>query len=326
MKGFITSIVFVVILTLLYAFQQNKTNDWCKTQESSELRQRTLTTSRFRSFDDLFRGAAQGKVALIAHRGGFTCEELDRAPENSLANVEKAIRMGFDVYETDLWRTSDGEYVIHHDSTLDRTTTGSGRVSDTTLKQISRLRLKYPSGQLSTEKVPTLRELISAGRERILFLVEPKGEAREHLPEILQILKETESMGQVLIWVTWEKETVELYERQLKSGLEEVRTSVVWRVDNIKKFDDITTKFDPLFVDLVPSMNAMRLESSFLNILPKEHLSLVENVAPQAINIMVSKVISDSYLDILYDRGIRMFMSRDPERQLHHLIEKGLHP
>lgn len=326
MKGFITSMVFVAILTLLYAFEQDKTNDWCKTQDAKELRKRTLTTSRFQSFDDLFRGAAQGKVALFAHRGGFTCEELDRAPENSLANVEKAIRMGFDVYETDLLRTGDGEFVIHHDATLDRTTTGTGRVSDSTLKQISGLRLEYPSGLVSPERVPTLRELISAGQDRILFLVEIKGKAREHLPEILQIVKETELMEQVLFWVTWDEEYVELYERQLKSGLEEVRTSVVWRVDSLEKFEDIVTRFDPIFVDLVPSMNAMRLESSFLHILPKEHLSLVDKVIPHPVNIMVSKVISDSYLDILYDRGVRLFMSRDPERQLHHLIKKGLHP
>jgi hypothetical protein len=326
MRGFITNVVFVAILTLLYACEQDKTNDWCKTQDAMELSKRTLTTSRFRSFDELFRGAAQGKVALIAHRGGFACEELDKAPENSLANVEKAIRMGFDVYEADLWRTIDGEYVIHHDATLDRTTTGSGRVSDSTLKQISGLRLEYLSGQVSTERVPTLRELISAGQGRILFLVEPKGKAREHLPEILQIVKETELMEQVLFWVTWNEEYVDLYERQFKSGLEEVRTSVVWRVDSLKKFEDIVTRFDPPFVDLVPSMNAMRLESSFLSILPKEHLSLVEKVVPKPINIMVSKVMSNSYLDILYDRGVRLFMSRDPERQLHHLIEKGLHP
>lgn len=326
MKGFITYMFFISILTLLYACSEDKTNGWCNTQAASELRNRTLTTSRFASFDELFRGAAQGEVALIAHRGGFTCEEIDKAPENSLANIEKAIRMGFDVYETDLWRTSDGEYVIHHDSTLDRTTTGTGRVSDSTLKQISGLQLEYPSGQVSTEKVPTLQELILAGKNRILFLVEPKGKAREFLPEILQILKQTESMGQVLIWVTWQKEYVELYDQQFKSGLEEVRTSVVWRVDNLQKFEDINARFNPIFVDLVPSMNSMRLEKSFLNIVPKEHLSLVDKVIPRPVNIMVSKVITDSYLKILYERGVRLFMSRDPERQLHYLFDKGYIP
>ena len=65
----------------------------------------------------------------------------------SLANVEKAIRMGFDGYETDLWRKSDGQFVVHHDGTLDRTTTGSGRVSDHSLEQIRQLKLKYPSGR-----------------------------------------------------------------------------------------------------------------------------------------------------------------------------------
>src|SRR5437868_7957496 len=64
-------------------------------------------------------------IAVIGHRGGRAL-----APENTLAAFRNAIRLGADYVEIDVRATRDGHLVIMHDSTVDRTTNGSGAVRD----------------------------------------------------------------------------------------------------------------------------------------------------------------------------------------------------
>jgi len=76
-----------------------------------------------------------GEAAFIAaHRG----DRAD-APENTLPAFAAAVTSGSDFLETDVQLTSDGYAVLMHDDTVDRTTDGSGAVSDLTLEQISAL-------------------------------------------------------------------------------------------------------------------------------------------------------------------------------------------
>ena len=320
------TILFTSLLGLLNACVKDQTSGWCKKQGAKTLRERTYSASKFHTVDKMIRAGDEGQVALFAHRGGFHCEEADKAPENSLATIEKSVRMGFDGYETDLWRTSDGHYVIHHDGTLDRTTTGTGRVSEHSLEQIQKLHLKYPSGKVSQEKVPTLQEFLLRCKGRIIPLIEPKGVSHEHFQEILQIVKEEGLTGQVLFWATWKQESIEIYEKHLNSGWDEIRKCLVWRVKTYEEFQDLIARFRPLLVDLAPPMKRMELEKLFSSLPPKKHLALVDKVIPTKTNVMVSRIITNSYLDILYERGVRVFMSRNPEPQLLHLVEKGLHP
>ena len=68
------------------------------------------------------------QVMVVAHRGDWRY-----AMENSLPAIENAIKMGVDIVEVDVQRTADGHIVLMHDETLDRTTTGKGRVDEWTL-------------------------------------------------------------------------------------------------------------------------------------------------------------------------------------------------
>jgi glycerophosphoryl diester phosphodiesterase len=98
-------------------------------------------------------GAPSMQVA--AHRGGAALW-----PENSLAAFRGAIALGVDALEFDVHLTADGEPVVIHDPTLDRTTTGRGAVSDATLAQVRALRLRGRDGAVTTERVPTLAEVL----------------------------------------------------------------------------------------------------------------------------------------------------------------------
>ena len=78
----------------------------------------------------------RNKMRLIAHRG-FKSNQ----PENSYESLHEAAARGYWGVECDIQETSDGEYVIMHDSTVDRTTSGTGEVSSKTLAEIKELTL-----------------------------------------------------------------------------------------------------------------------------------------------------------------------------------------
>lgn len=71
---------------------------------------------------------------IVAHRGGGTL-----APENTLAAIRKARSLGFAAVEFDVMLASDGVAVLMHDETLERTTTGTGRVAQTDSGSLARL-------------------------------------------------------------------------------------------------------------------------------------------------------------------------------------------
>lgn len=68
---------------------------------------------------------------IFGHRGSS-----EIYPENTMLAFNKAIEEGADGIEADIWKSSDGEYVIIHDSTVNRTTNHTGNVSNYTLSQL----------------------------------------------------------------------------------------------------------------------------------------------------------------------------------------------
>lgn len=80
-------------------------------------------------------GTAAGAAPIvIAHRGRDAT-----TPENTLAAFRHSIALGITILETDVRRTKDGELVLLHDETVDRTTNGHGRIGDLTLAQVQAL-------------------------------------------------------------------------------------------------------------------------------------------------------------------------------------------
>lgn len=91
---------------------------------------------------------------IIAHRGRDAT-----TPENTLAAFRHSIERGITILETDVRQTKDGELVLLHDATVDRTTHGHGRISDLTLAQAKAL----DAG--SGEHIPALREALRLVRD-----------------------------------------------------------------------------------------------------------------------------------------------------------------
>jgi glycerophosphoryl diester phosphodiesterase len=112
---------------------------------------------------------------LIGHRG-FPA----KYPENTLASFEAAVDAGCDMIELDVTLTKDRHVVVIHDDTLDRTTTGRGRVRDCTLEEIRRLDAGgWFDRRFSGERVPLLSEVLERISGRCLLNIEIKAGAFE---------------------------------------------------------------------------------------------------------------------------------------------------
>lgn len=130
-------------------------------------------------------------VFIAAHRADWR-----NFPENSLPAIESAIAMGAEMVEIDLQQTKDGELILMHDATVDRTTTGQGRVADLTLREIRMLQLRDGLGSPTRIAVPTLREALEVARGRILLNLD---KSYRHFRALLPILEETGMLTQVLV-------------------------------------------------------------------------------------------------------------------------------
>lgn len=95
-------------------------------------------------------GWPEWTIAFVAHRGGI----VPGYPENTIAAFRQAIKHGAEVIEIDMRGTKDGEIVIMHDETLDRTTNGKGKVSDYTLAELKKLNAG------GGERVPSYEEVL----------------------------------------------------------------------------------------------------------------------------------------------------------------------
>ncbi|MCW2037897.1 glycerophosphodiester phosphodiesterase family protein [Xanthomonas campestris pv. campestris] len=123
-----------------------------------------------------------GGIVVVAHRGchaaapdhGFN----DTAPENSLAALQRCIAIGADVMETDVRRAADGTLVMLHDATVDRTTDGAGKLSELTLADLQKLRLRSDEGgaqaPLTDQRVVTLEQMLAAAKGHILLNLDVK--------------------------------------------------------------------------------------------------------------------------------------------------------
>lgn len=91
---------------------------------------------------------------ILAHRGAS-----GYAPENTLEAFSLSMEMGADGFELDVHLSRDGELIVIHDETVDRTTNGTGRIIDMTLSEIKQLNASNHVSGYQNVKIPTLGEV-----------------------------------------------------------------------------------------------------------------------------------------------------------------------
>ena len=112
---------------------------------------------------------------IIAHRG-----DSAHRPENTLASFKSALDLGADLLELDVQLTKDGQVVVIHDGSVDRTTDGTGRVAELSFAELRKLSAGYPErfgDKYASERVPTLVEVLTLARGRAKVMIEIKKES-----------------------------------------------------------------------------------------------------------------------------------------------------
>ena len=131
------------------------------------------------------------EIIVVAHRGDWR-----HAPENSIQAIKNCIRMGVDMVEIDVRETKDGQLVLMHDETIDRTTTGQGPVSDWTLDSLKTLRLVDGLNVPTDHQIPTLEEALVIAKDKILINLD---KSYHIFDKCFAIAEKTGTLGQIVI-------------------------------------------------------------------------------------------------------------------------------
>ncbi|MEK4081528.1 glycerophosphodiester phosphodiesterase [Solibacillus sp. FSL K6-1126] len=158
------------------------------------------------------------QVSNVAHRGATAY-----SPENTIAAFDLAVDMKADYIEIDVQRSKDGELVLIHDTTVDRTTDGTGKVGDLTFEQLRSLDAgSWKGEQFAGEPIPTFEEILDHYHGKIGILIELKA------PELYPGIEEQVAAA--------------LIERNLHKPQNEKIIIQSFNFESIKKMDQLLPK------------------------------------------------------------------------------------
>jgi glycerophosphoryl diester phosphodiesterase len=143
------------------------------------------------------KSAAEIKMperGLCAHRGA-----METHPENTIPAFREAVKAGAHMVEFDVQLTKDNELVVMHDATVDRTTNGTGKVSELTLAEIKNLDAgSWKSPEFKGLQVPTFREVLDEMPVNVWLNIHLKGAGKA--PQMIaKILKEENRLHQAFL-------------------------------------------------------------------------------------------------------------------------------
>ena len=136
------------------------------------------------------------KPVIFAHRGAS-----GEAPENTLAAFKLGLAQGCDAFELDVHLSKDGQIVVIHDGTIDRTTDGLGAVNEMTVEELK----AFDAGSWFDEKyrgerIPLLEEVFDITPGHIIINIEIKGSYNGQLePALIDLLKKRDRLDTVVI-------------------------------------------------------------------------------------------------------------------------------
>ncbi|TVY09726.1 glycerophosphodiester phosphodiesterase [Paenibacillus cremeus] len=133
---------------------------------------------------------------IIAHRGA-----AGEAPENTLAAFQLAVEQGCHAIELDVHLSKDGEVIVCHDATVNRTTDGIGTIHDMTVEQLKTLDAgRWFDEKYEGERLPLLSEVFDLVPRHIMINVEIKGSYNRQLePALIRLMQEYNRVDTVVI-------------------------------------------------------------------------------------------------------------------------------
>lgn len=242
-------------------------------------------------------------VQIAAHRGGYENDKADDAPENSIANIRNCQSKGFELYETDIQRTKDGRFVIMHDATIDRETTGTGAASEFNLVDLKKLNKRFRDRTVSEHHVATLDEFLVEGKGRVVFKADLKPGVNQHFKEIMAIVTRHDASDGIIFRVPYRD--ANLYADYRTDGVPYTRDLLMFMVSNRKQVDDIQKRFDPSRIQV----NIKRDDPT-----NPETLELIRYATKQGMLVEAHAEGKEEDWQQLIQAGVRMFHTNKPTR------------
>ena len=222
---------------------------------------------------------------VIGHRGA-----RGHVAENTLASVKKALELGVDGIEIDIFKCASGELVVFHDKTLDKLTDAKGYIESLALDSIQKITV------LGREPIPTLDEILDVMNGEVVLNIELKGR-RTAVP------------------------THELLSRYFNSGKLQPKDVFISSFDweELRLFYDINkevpiailTEDDP--IDALPiaqSLNAFAINPDYKSLTPKN----VKKIHQAGLKIYPWTVNEPSAIEQMKTLGVDAIITDFPER------------
>ena len=274
--------------------------DLASAQKSASPSQKQTQPSRAQRILDSMVDPEDHSILIAAHRGGYTNDVADDAPENSVANVAVAVSKGYEVFETDIQRTADGVFVMAHDPTLERETNGTGTVESKTLKELQQLRKRFRDGTLSDHQVATLAEMLDAGNVQILFKPDLKPGVIAHFDQLARQIAKHPAAKQIFIRTVMSN--ADVIAKCFANGTPKVE--VMFKVKTVKQVQKIHELFSPATIQ-IDIGEGKPIEESRLDAIR----------AARELGILVETHAYDSpeQTAVLLDAGVRMLHTKKPD-------------
>lgn len=263
----------------------------------------------------------QSSVIVASHRGDWR-----NFPENSLPAIDNAIKMGVDIVELDVQRTKDGVLILMHDGTLDRTTTGKGKVSEVTMDSIAKLKLKNGCAIRTIHKVPTLEEALVHAKGKIMLNLD---KADRFFEEVYALMKKTGTTKQVIMKGNKSAEDVK---KQFGNYLEDVIYMPIVNLDknNAKQqIEKFCRDMNPVAFELLFVKDSNPLPVEVKTMLDGKSLiwynTLWDTMAGGHDDDMSLQDLNAGYGYLIDTLGCRIIQTDRPQYLLDYLRGRGLH-
>jgi glycerophosphoryl diester phosphodiesterase len=215
-------------------------------------------TTRASQILERFEHANQWRdhVMIVAHRGGWMENGVIVRPENSFEGVESSVALGVEMVEIDVRKSKDGEYVVMHDSWLDRTTNCNGEVVQRTVAELKQCRLIVEgSGRVTHETVSTLREMLAFTKGKLLVNIDNKLDI-EDLAGMAAVARDLDMAEQVVIKQNlWNTEKIVEMKRTVAAIGEDVKFMPIIADDAVKDVHFLETASRTFSADAVEMIN-----------------------------------------------------------------------
>lgn len=248
--------------------------------------------------------SASNTVLVASHRATH-----NNFPENSIPAIKESIRLGVDILEIDVKVTTDGIPVLMHDGTINRTTTGKGKLEEMSFEQLNQFFL-VDKGVVTKYKIPTLEETLLLAKGHILVDLDLK---TDKLGPILEVIKKTKTEDIVLFFDD-DYNSLSFFDKKNKDFM------MMPRAHSLAEADSAIALFQPEVVHIDFSFYTPEVVNTI-----KKHKARVWINALGPVDIAIGNGKEEEALSQLLKNGANIIQTDEPERLLKLLKEKKIH-